>query len=196
MESPISFIKVPMEIEAKFLNGDGDKFKYYRGTITHVHEVGNINGNAYMDCHVIYDDGDEVFHSIFHDDDFESDTDDSWRFVDSNSKIIKALRDNTLELDKIKKKLNNHALNNYNNYTGIGNYIGDLDEDEDEDEDEEEDEEEEDEEDDEDEDEDAPRPIIEKKRSKFAWLSLFVGGICIGVAVSDLVKRRLNLNMF
>ena len=187
MESPISFIKVPMEIEAKFLNGDGDKFKYYRGTITHVHEVGNINGNAYMDCHVIYDDGDEVFHSIFHDDDFESDTDDSWRFVDSNSKIIKALRDNTLELDKIKKKLNNHVLN-------FGNYIGDLDE-EDEDEEEGEDEDEEDEDYEEDEDEDAPRPIIEK-RSKFAWLSLFVGGICIGVAVSDLVKRRLNLNMF
>lgn len=152
--SPIDFIKVPAEIEAKFLNEDGDKFKYYRGTITNIHNYEYDAKGKFVECTVIYDDGDEVSHTILHENDFESEDDDSWRFVDSSSKIIKTLATTCKDIKAIKEQMCLMYETRKLEEEEDDDYDEDFEEDDDDDEDFDEDEEDEDEDEDEDEEDD------------------------------------------
>ena len=211
LTSPISYIKVPMHIEAKFLNSEGDKFAYYHGTITKINEIGANEHGRFIDCSVIYDDGDEVSHSIFNDVDFESDNDDSWRFTDMNSKIIKMLSNNCLDIKDLKENMRMLFLRTIQALHQDVKEDDDEEEEEDDDEDEEEEEEEEeDEEEDEDEDEDEEDEEKEEEeeeeeetsisemsddiveyykivRRKFQWRTFF-GGLFTGFAAAMLVN--------
>lgn len=103
--SPVSFIKPSVEIEAKFLNDEGDKYIWYRGVVTKVHKVHSSPTGRYIDCDVLYDDGEEVKNSIFHDVDFEEDNDDSWRFAEAWSKLIKIVEQKNKEIEWLREEI-------------------------------------------------------------------------------------------
>ena len=199
--SPISHIKVPIEIEAKFLNEQGDKFQYYRGTITKLHSVQENDRGKFVECDVIYDDGDEVYHTIFNEADFESDDDDSWRFADgSSSKIIKMLAINSKDIQDLKE---NVRLLLQKTIFNLHEDEDDDEEDEDEEDEEDEDDDEEDEDDDEEEDEDdesnstcsSDEEIYDIAPRGGPWLMTFFSEVFIGIGLSVFAKVYLYKNV-
>jgi hypothetical protein len=100
--SSISYFKVPVEIEAKFYDENEENFEFYRGTVTHVHRF----SEDYVVCDVTYDDGEIIPNSVFYEEDFEAeDSEDTWRFVNLNSKMIKTLNVHTDQIQELKENI-------------------------------------------------------------------------------------------
>lgn len=152
---PVKFIKQGSELEVRFI-GEDDKLQWYRGIVQKVHRFGEDDVGAYVDCDVLYEDGEHVTHAVFYSKDFdEENTLDAWRFSGNISLLISFMIKNTAELQSLKDEI---RMREDNIRKLIEDTLNDMDDDdyeldEDEDEDDEDDEEDEDDEDDEDEDE-------------------------------------------
>ena len=176
--SPISFIKTPSEIEVKFKSGideDDEAYKFFRGTITKINNIDVDEDNGkFINCSIIFDDGDEVEHSILYDKDFESETNDSWKFADEKSQLIKYIVENKKDIQSLQDAMARFVDKFYKEeeedhedaYYEMEDDDDDDDEDDDDDDDDEDDDDEDDEEDEDDEDDEEVIIIEEDSESE------------------------------
>lgn len=83
---PSKFITIGTEIQALFVDEDGESLKWYKGIVTRV--VGQNDG--FVRCDVVYDDGEVVKDTELYDVDFDSgDYEDAWKFDNEISHLVK-----------------------------------------------------------------------------------------------------------
>jgi hypothetical protein len=192
ISNPVTFIKPDTEIESKFLD-ENDTYIWYKCTVNKINElVINTNG-CYVDCDVIYDDGEEVVNSVFHDIDFEEDSDTAWRFTHQWSKLIKIINKKDEEIKQLREDLDflEETL------TSINTDEEDEDEEKEDDNEEEQNEEEEEEQNEEKEDENVEKckqQYIRKINNLNFLLYSFVGvtGIITGIVIGDILVHLTN----
>uniref|UniRef100_A0A6C0BFD4 Tudor domain-containing protein n=1 Tax=viral metagenome TaxID=1070528 RepID=A0A6C0BFD4_9ZZZZ len=77
--SPLQFVTANTRICAYFINEE--ESAWYHGTVTKVHKV---EGAEYVECDIVYDDGDLWLNTRLYEHDFENEcSEDAWRFVDN-----------------------------------------------------------------------------------------------------------------
>jgi hypothetical protein len=104
--SPVTFVKPNVIIEAKFIDEDGDEYRWYTGKVTRVHKVVKSKFGNYVDCDIEYEDDEKVNHSILHDQDFEEeDSEDAWRFEEAWSKLVKLLVEKDDEIEHLRSDI-------------------------------------------------------------------------------------------
>ena len=102
---PIYFLAPGIDINVKFL-GDGDKETFYKGKIQRINSMGNDANGTYVNCHIVYDDGEEVCDSYLYNKDFENkDSEDTWKYDSNMSLLIKYMVESNKEINSLKSRL-------------------------------------------------------------------------------------------
>lgn len=98
---PVQFIKQGGVIEARFINDD-DEPQWFKGVVQRINKV----GETYIDCVVLYEDGELVDHAVFYNDDFDNNESlDAWRFEGTMSLLIEFLTRNSEEIQDLKEAI-------------------------------------------------------------------------------------------
>lgn len=101
---PINFVVPGSEVQVKFHNND--EVQYFSGTIKQVNHYGRDANGGYVNCYIIYDDGEEIPDAVLYNGDFENkDSEDTWKFNNNLSLIIKGLYDNTKDIIDLKERV-------------------------------------------------------------------------------------------
>lgn len=103
---PIKFIKKGVELEVRFI--DNDDHKWYKGVVQKINNFGIDDRGHYVNCVIVYDDGEIENEAIFYDVDFDGDGLDSWKFVGNISILLSFIIKNTLEIQDLKDELRYH----------------------------------------------------------------------------------------
>lgn len=99
---PVQFIKQGSVIEARFINDD-DERQWFKGVVQRINKL----GDTYIDCVVLYEDGELVDRSVFYNDDFDNhESLDAWRFEGNMSLLIEFLTKNSEEIESLKDAIN------------------------------------------------------------------------------------------
>jgi hypothetical protein len=127
--NPIKFINPDVPVYVQFL--ENDERKYFRGIVKKVNEL----TEDYVNCHVIYEDGEEVKDQYLYNDCFDNEeSDNPWKFDCNTSILLKYMIENNNEINELKETISAFEL------------VDEVDEDDEDDEDDEEEEDEEEEE--------------------------------------------------
>jgi hypothetical protein len=85
---PSKFIKQGSTLLVRFLDEDGEQYKWYKGTVT----CPPCQFNEHVCCDISYEDGEIVKEACFYDDDFfADDTEEAWKFDGEVSHLIRYL---------------------------------------------------------------------------------------------------------
>lgn len=71
------YVKEGIHIEAKYIDGDDDEYRWFQGLVKRIRKYNNDSYGRYVECDVLYDDGAYVKGERFYDCDYG---DDVWRF--------------------------------------------------------------------------------------------------------------------
>lgn len=86
------------EIEAAFISDDPD-YEWFQGIVKDVIKYGKDASGNYVECNVLFDDGEYVSNWRFYDDDYGDNLGEgAWRFVSPLSGLIHSLLDRVQEL--------------------------------------------------------------------------------------------------
>jgi hypothetical protein len=97
---PVQFIKQGSVIEARFINDD--ELQWFKGVVQRINKV----GATYVDCVVLYEDGELVDNAVFYNDDFDNhESPDAWRFEGNMSLLIEFLTKNSEEIQCLKEAI-------------------------------------------------------------------------------------------
>lgn len=198
---PVRFIRPGTEVEARFI-GENDRLEWYKGTVKRVNFFGDDNSGTFINCSVLYEDGELVEESVFYDKDFDQEDNlDSWRFDGTVTMLISYIRQHTSEIEELKEELQTRR-DMESEFTKLleeeldDDYDPDEDEEDSDDDDEEDDTEEDSEDDDEEEDEDVHDEVqhecvycksleaLEAKTPKRSWHGFFNAALLVAAIVN------------
>jgi hypothetical protein len=100
--SPTDFIAENVSIFVKYMTNN--KPKWYHGYVDKVIEYGVQDGHHYVDVDIQYEDDEDVTTETLWDYDYESDTEDAWRFTNEYTPLVQNVL-NTLEERIIEEEL-------------------------------------------------------------------------------------------
>lgn len=86
--SPSTFVREDERIEVFFLDGTSG---WYKGRVSSIGHYGKDKHGRYVECEVVYEDGDVIKDTRLYDDDFNTDSPDAWRFSSSLNGVLEAL---------------------------------------------------------------------------------------------------------
>lgn len=100
---PSGFVQKNETVEVLFMEEDAPK--WYKGTVTDINHYGKDAFGYYVECAVLYDDGEFVADSRFYDCDFNNpESTDSWRFPSALTGVLTILDKTRQDIDLLKKK--------------------------------------------------------------------------------------------
>jgi hypothetical protein len=93
------FVKDGVQIEAKYIDGDDDEYRWFQGLVKRIRRYNADSYGRYVECDVLYDDGAYVKGERFYDCDYG---DDVWRFGSHLAPLVQNLlsKIEQLEYDK------------------------------------------------------------------------------------------------
>lgn len=101
---PVFFITQDIDLLIKFKNED--EYEYYKGNVKKINYFGRDQNGGFINCHVVYDDGEEVEDEQLYNKDFENlESDATWKITTNTSLLIKYLVETNKEIKELKNKI-------------------------------------------------------------------------------------------
>ena len=102
---PSSFVYKDEILEVRFLDAE-NHMNWYKGTVIHVDHYGYDEEGPYVECEIMYDDGEHAPDTRLYDKDFnDADNLNAWRFASNLSKLIESMENVHKELESVKYRL-------------------------------------------------------------------------------------------
>lgn len=102
---PIFFVTPGVDVYVKYENADGE-LEYFKGKVEKINYFCEDEVGSYVNCHVKYDNGDDVEDTQLYNHDFENpDSEDAWKLGTQISLLVKYLVVNHNELEYLKENL-------------------------------------------------------------------------------------------
>lgn len=101
---PIYFLTPSTKVLVKFKNDD--QYEYFPGVVTKINHYGKDANGGYINCSIDYDDGETVSDSQLYNNDFDENTEDSWKFDSNISYLIKYMVKSNAEITQLREIVN------------------------------------------------------------------------------------------
>jgi hypothetical protein len=96
---PTDFIEENSKVKSRF--GEDVDIKWFSGIVAEINSRGEDEDGTFVSCAIVYEDGEIVEDTLFYDNDFETELPGSWKLDNENSKIVKAIYDNSIEIKEL-----------------------------------------------------------------------------------------------
>lgn len=90
------YVRLGTEVEAKYIDSEDDEYRWFQGLVKRIRKYNNDNYGRYVECDVLYDDGEYVKCERFYDCDYG---DDVWRFSSHLAPLVQNLLGKIDELE-------------------------------------------------------------------------------------------------
>lgn len=102
---PIFFVTPGVDVFVKYENEEGE-LEYFKGKVEKINYFCEDEHGSYVNCHVKYDNGDDVEDTNLYNKDFENpDSEEGWKLGAQISLVVKYLVSNNNELEYLKENL-------------------------------------------------------------------------------------------
>lgn len=97
---PSDFVEENTKILARFTED-----KWSTGIVAEIKERGTDLYGSYIQCAIVYEDGELIEDEILYDNSFEEESDDGWKLETENSKLIKYIYEHEIKLEFLKEAI-------------------------------------------------------------------------------------------
>lgn len=102
---PIFFVTPGVDVFVKYDNEDGE-LEYFKGKVEKINYFCEDENGSYVNCHIKYDNGDEVEDTTLYNHDFENpDSEEAWKLGTQISLLVKYLVSSHNDVEYLKEHL-------------------------------------------------------------------------------------------